>query len=127
MATRLDVSRTTGAGYALRLRFGLRLSGPCMRCLEQAGAPVAIDVREVHQPADEDENLISEYVEENELDLRAWVRDALVLALPVQIVCSEECRGLCAICGANLNDDPSHAHEREPDPRWEKLRELKLE
>jgi len=125
---RVDVSRTTGAGYALRLRFDLRLSGPCMRCLEDAGAPVGVDVREVHQPADDiDENLISEYLDENELDLRSWVRDALVLALPVSIVCSDDCRGLCVICGANLNEDPEHQHEREPDPRWAKLSELELD
>ena len=124
---RLDVSRTVGAGYALRARFDLRLSGPCMRCLEDAGAPVAVDVREVHQPAEGDENLISEYLSENELDLRSWVRDALVLALPVRIICSKECRGLCAICGANLNEDPGHEHEREPDPRWAKLNELNLD
>lgn len=123
----LDVSRTVGAGYALRLRFDLRLSGPCMRCLEDAGAPVAIDAREVHQPADGDENLLSEYLAENELDLRSWVRDALVLALPVQIVCGEDCRGLCPVCGANLNDQPDHAHEAEPDPRWAKLSELRLD
>lgn len=124
---RLDVSRTVGAGYALRLRFDLRLSGPCMRCLEGAGAHVAIDTREVHQLADGDENLISEYLAENELDLRSWVRDALVLALPVQIVCDEGCRGLCPACGANLNDQPDHAHEAEPDPRWAKLSELRLD
>ena len=124
---RLDVSRTTGAGYALRLRYDLRLSGPCMRCLEDAGAPVVIDVREVHQPTDDDENLISEYLDQNELDLRSWVRDALVLALPVQIVCGEECLGLCGVCGANLNHDPAHEHEPEPDPRWAKLSELKLD
>ena len=127
VGTRLDVSRTVGAGYALRLRFDLRLSGPCMRCLEDAGAPVGVDVREVHQPAEGDENLVSEYLDENELDLRSWVRDALVLALPVRIICSQECRGLCAICGANLNQDPSHEHEREPDPRWAKLSELNLD
>ncbi len=125
--TRLDVSRTTGAGFALRLRFGLRLSGPCMRCLEDAGAPVAVDAREVHQPAEDDENLVSEYLDESDLDLRSWVREALVLALPVQIVCGEDCRGLCPICGANLNEDPEHGHEREPDPRWAKLSELKLD
>jgi uncharacterized protein len=124
---RLDVSRTTGAGFALRLRFELRLSGPCMRCLEDAGAPVGVDVREVHQPADGDEDLRSEYLDEQTLDLRSWVRDSLVLALPVQIVCGEGCRGLCPICGQNLNEDPGHEHEREPDPRWAKLSELELD
>ena len=123
---RLDVSRTT-SGYALRLRFEVRLGGPCMRCLEDAGAGVVIDAREVDQPGGGDE-LSSPYVSGEELDLDAWARDALALALPAQIVCREECLGLCAVCGENLNEaDPGHAHESEPDPRWAKLRELRFE
>jgi uncharacterized protein len=38
-----------------------------------------------------------------------------------------DCRGLCPECGANLNDDPEHAHEAEPDPRWAKLSEIRFE
>lgn len=124
---RLDVSRTTGQGNAMRLRYDLRLHGPCMRCLEDAGAAMHIDAREVDQPGASDEDLASPYLEERELDVRAWVRDALVLALPTQIVCGEECRGLCAICGANLNAEPGHAHEKEPDPRWAALGELRFD
>ena len=126
VSARLDVSRTTGSGYALRLRFDAVLDGPCMRCLENSGATVAVDAREVDQPLVDDE-LRSPYLDDQELDLRSWARDALVLALPVQIVCREDCRGLCVVCGANLNDDPGHEHEREPDPRWAKLSELKLD
>jgi uncharacterized protein len=122
---RLDVSRTT-TGWSLRLRYEVRLDGPCMRCLEPAGMPMAVDTREIDQP-ETSEELDSPYVHEDELDLTSWARDALALALPVQIVCRKECLGLCAICGANLNEDPTHGHEREPDPRWAKLRELKLE
>ena len=122
---RLDVDRTTGGGYALRLRFRVRLDGPCMRCLESADAAVEVDVREVSQPGVGDD-LVSPYVSGDELDLRAWARDALALALPAQIVCRAECAGLCPTCGENLNDNP-HEHEREPDPRWSKLRELKLD
>ena len=62
------------------------------------------------------------------LDLHAWARDALVLALPAQLLCEEDCLGLCPVCGADLNAaGPEHAHEREPDPRWAKLSELKLD
>jgi uncharacterized protein len=123
---RLDVSRTMG-GYALRLRFSAELDGPCMRCLEDAGRDFAVDAREVDQPGGGDD-LTSPYLAGDELDVHAWARDALALALPAQIVCTEECRGLCAICGENLNTaGPDHAHEREPDPRWAKLRELRLE
>ena len=70
----------------------------------------------------------SDYVDEDDdLDLRAWVRDAFALALPGQITCTPECLGLCPQCGANLNEDPEHAHEAEPDPRWAKLSELRFE
>ncbi len=124
-AATFDVSHTT-SGYALRLRFTVELAGPCTRCLENAGASVPVDAREVDQPGDEDD-LRSPYVEDGLVDLSAWARDALALALPTQIVCSNDCRGLCVVCGANLNEDPEHAHEREPDPRWAKLAELKLE
>jgi len=123
----LEVSRTTGSGFALRLRFEVGLHGPCQRCLEDADAEVAVDAREIEQPGSGDDELTSPYVDGEELDLRSWARDALALALPAQIACSEECRGLCAVCGANLNEDPSHEHERPPDPRWAKLSELKLD
>ena len=122
----LDVSRMTHGGYALRLRFAAGLTGPCMRCLEPAEPSVAVDAREVDQPGGGEE-LRSPYVEGEELDLAAWARDAYALALPVQVVCREDCAGLCPKCGVNLNEDPDHAHEAEPDPRWAKLRELRFE
>ncbi len=98
-----------------------------MRCLEDAGALVEVDAREVDQPAAGDDDLSSPYLDDQELDLRAWARDSLVLALPVQIVCKEDCRGLCPVCGADLNAEPGHEHESEPDPRWAKLSELELD
>jgi uncharacterized protein len=123
----LDISRTTHNGHALRLRFDASLRGPCMRCLEPARPAVSVDSREVDQPGDVEE-LRSPYVEEDVLDLRAWARDALALALPVQLLCRPDCAGLCAICGTDLNTSgPEHAHEREPDLRWAKLGELKFD
>jgi uncharacterized protein len=123
---RLDVSHTT-SGWSLRLRFDVKLAGPCMRCLEPAARVISIDSREVDQPGG-GEDLSSPYLDEDQLDLGAWARDALALALPTQIVCREDCLGLCAVCGQNLNEaEPDHRHEREPDPRWAALRELKLD
>jgi len=145
---RVDVSRTS-AGYALRLRFEVALEGPCFRCLEPASNLVAVDVREVDQPVegvagtppgsrpgvdegDEDEDeasaaeLTSPYVEDGVLQLDRWSRDALILALPNQILCREDCRGLCAYCGESLNgaDPEAHDHGQNLDPRWSKLRDL---
>jgi uncharacterized protein len=123
---RLDISRTTHSGYALRLRFEVALEGPCMRCLEPAAPQFAVDAREIEQPGGGEE-LESPYVVEQQLGLAAWARDALALALPVQLLCRSDCAGLCPVCGVDLNAaGPEHAHEAEPDPRWAKLRELEL-
>ena len=125
---RLDVSRTT-SGHALRLRFPLRLEGPCMRCLEEAGVDLEVDAREVDQPGTGDEDLSSPYVVEGELDVSRWAHDAILLALPAQLLCRSDCAGLCSVCGESLNDaDPgAHRHAEGGDPRWAKLRELQGE
>lgn len=123
----LDISRTTGPGYALRLAFQATLDGPCMRCLEPATPTFEVLAREVSQPGEGDE-LESPYVQDGALDLRAWARDALALTLPAQLLCRSDCAGLCSICGADLNAaGPDHAHESAPDPRWAKLSELHFE
>ncbi|HXF01283.1 MAG TPA: DUF177 domain-containing protein [Solirubrobacterales bacterium] len=122
---RLDLSRTA-AGYAVRMRFTAHVSGPCMRCLEDADVTVDVDAREVGQQGTQDEELRSPYIEDDQLDLASWAHDALALALPLQPVCRPDCKGLCPVCGASLNDaDPDeHRHDPAPDPRWEKLRQL---
>jgi uncharacterized protein len=125
---RIDVSRTTANGWALRLRFTVTVAGPCMRCLEPAAPEFEVDAREVEQPGSADDELSSPYVNaDGELDVAAWARDALALTLPAQITCTPECAGLCAQCGANLNEDPGHAHESAPDPRWSKLSEIRFD
>jgi uncharacterized protein len=125
--TTLDISCMTQHGYALRLRFDAMLNGPCMRCLEPATPQISIDAREVDQPGDVEE-LSSPYVDGELLDLHAWARDALALALPAQLLCRTDCAGLCPVCGVDLNEAGfEHAHERAPDPRWAKLQELKLD
>jgi uncharacterized protein len=127
LEARLDVSKTTGSGYALRLRFEAELAGPCMRCLSPAEPRFEIEAREVSQPG-AGEELESPYVEQGVLDLRSWAHDALALALPAQILCRPDCAGLCPVCGVDLNDaGPEHQHESSPDPRWAKLSELKFD
>ena len=124
VAVDLDVSKTTGAGYALRLRFEATLVGPCMRCLADATPTFEVLAREVSQPG-EGEELESPYLQDGVVDLRAWARDALALTVPTQVLCRPDCAGLCPICGTDLNEaGPDHDHEREPDPRWAKLSEL---
>ena len=88
---RLDISRTTGNGWALRLRFAAALDGPCMRCLETAAPTFEVDSYEVHQPGAGDGAELALHGRRGRLDLEAWARDALALALPAQITCRPDC------------------------------------
>lgn len=121
---RLDVARTTGGGWSLRMRYEATLEGPCMRCLEPANRVMKVDAREVHQPSGGGD-LSSPYIDDDDLNLRDWVHDALTLDLEGQVLCRDDCAGLCAECGQNLNEHP-HEHEQPVDARWSKLSELKL-
>lgn len=127
VAAVLDVSRMVGGGYSMRLRFAAALTGECMRCLEPARPSTEVDSREVDAPGGGDE-LSSPYMEGEVLDVQAWARDAYALALPVQVVCRPDCRGLCAECGVNLNAaGPDHHHDKPRDPRWSALDQIRFE
>ena len=113
-------------GTVLELGFSTRLHGPCYRCLADAVLEVPIAAREYQatNPEGSDE-LRSPYLKADNLDLGAWSRDAVALALPDKILCRPDCAGLCPMCGKNLNEEP-HEHEEEPsDSRWAALERLR--
>jgi DUF177 domain-containing protein len=119
--------QATSGGLYLKLHFDAAVSGPCYRCLEDARTAVAVDATEYQERgADpDDDELSTEYLLDEELDVDRWARDALVLALPDKILCRPECAGMCPRCGARL--EPGVAHDCAPaetDPRWESLRQL---
>ena len=124
-----DVTRLVRGGWSLRLRFSATLHGPCMRCLRDAAPVFELEAREVDADDDDvaDGELDSPYVDGDRLDLGAWVRDVLMLALPAQILCEPACPGLCPVCGVDLREHPGHQHEREPDPRWAVLGQIRFD
>jgi uncharacterized protein len=123
----LDISRMSGGGYALHMAFEAAVAGPCMRCLADAHPSVSIEAREVELPGGGEE-LDSPYVEHDTLDVRSWAHDALALALPDQIVCSDDCLGLCPVCARPLRElEAGHRHETAPDRRWSKLAEFEFD
>ena len=86
-----------------------------------------VDVQELfvyedHALPGEDDEVST--LQDDLVDLEPLLRDAVVLALPFQPLCMEDCPGLCPECGARLADDPDHAHEAAIDPRWAALAEL---
>jgi uncharacterized protein len=64
--------------------------------------------------------------ETDTINLTDDIRDYALLAIPMKSLCSENCKGLCPNCGANLNDGPCKCKEEKIDPRWEPLLKLKL-
>ncbi|MBP2405400.1 YceD family protein [Streptomyces syringium] len=112
------------------------LTGECVRCLEPLGRELEVDFQEMFsypdaddrsRPADtgddaeEEEDML--FLEGDLFDLEPVLRDAVVLALPLQPVCQEDCPGLCAECGTRLADDLDHHHES-VDIRWAALQGL---
>jgi uncharacterized protein len=122
----LEVQAASGGLY-LRLHFEAQVEGPCYRCMEPAAVRVTVDASEYHaaSPPEDDDELVSDYVDDLRLDVDRWVRDSLVFALPDKILCQSGCIGLCARCGERLEADVEHScGEEEPDARWAKLRDL---
>ena len=113
------------SGTVFELRFQTRLHGPCYRCLADAVVDVDVSAREYQATSPDTDELRTPYLENDQLDLSAWARDALVLELPDKILCRPDCAGLCPVCGRDLNVDPHEHDEEVPDSRWAALSELK--
>ncbi|MER8027927.1 DUF177 domain-containing protein [Streptomyces bauhiniae] len=111
--------------------------GECVRCLEPVGLELEADFQEMFSYPDADDRgrVIAEpgddaeddedrqYIEDGLIDLEPLLRDAVVLALPMQPVCQDDCQGLCSECGARLTDAPDHHHDA-TDIRWAALQGL---
>lgn len=114
----LDAARVDDQ-LTLKAHFETTLEGPCQRCLGEAHVTVAASGVEYVRRGDsegvapeEDEDEAAEgYARGFVLDVERWVRDLIGEALPPQLLCREDCAGLCPVCGADLNDEPGHTHE----------------
>ncbi len=105
------------------------LVGECVRCLDPIEVELDADFQELfyYDAADltAEEAEEAQLVVEELIDVESLVHDAVMLELPLQPLCEEDCPGLCAECGARLADDPEHRHEA-VDPRWAALSGLSL-
>jgi len=103
-----------GDSMTLVAEFEGELQGPCQRCLGVAVVGLAARAVEYVQHGNsevDEEGGEPGYVAANIVDLETWVRDLVAEALPEKLICSDACRGLCPVCGADLNADPDHRHE----------------
>jgi uncharacterized protein len=121
--------------FRLAGRVKSTLELPCSRCLEAFVLPVdaAFDLR--YQPHTEntgegereveEDDLTTAFYENDEIDLGQLMREQFYLALPMKPLCREDCRGLCPVCGTNLNRGTCNCNPAWEDPRFAALRELR--
>ncbi|MCA1592244.1 MAG: YceD family protein [Acidobacteria bacterium] len=139
-------TEATVVGCATRKRDEVRLRGTikagvevaCDRCLSAVAVPVEIEFDASFVPASvqsgagenlelKPDDLRLDFYEGESLDIDSLVREQILLALPMQFLCREECKGLCPWCRADLNAGEHSCEHREVDPRWAALAELKRE
>lgn len=130
--------KVTREGSEVRIRGRLKASVlvPCARCL----APTRVDVDEdldllyvplTDQRAMSEEHELADtelqiaFYQGDEIDLEDVIRERVELAIPMALVCGEDCQGLCPNCGANLNEGECACSTETIDPRWAALRDFK--
>jgi uncharacterized protein len=124
----------TGRSIMARAHLTTAIDGYCSRCLQPVVAPIDVDIEEEALPSiDIDSGLPVDRDDEpdalrlddhHELDLGEPIREAISLAEPISMLCRPDCRGLCLVCGADLNVLTDHHHDEEPiDPRLAALAE----
>ncbi len=116
-------------------RIATSISRECTRCLEEVKSDLKFDFETSFVDAETEEaktdvevsieDLDISLVEDGKVDLADVTREQLLLALPIQHFCKEDCKGLCPKCGANLNLIDCKCSADEVDPRWGALKGLK--
>jgi DUF177 domain-containing protein len=132
----------TGGEVRVQGRVQANLETECDRCLGRASFPIDAPFDLFYRPVTETaEDGEEEAIDEGEaemgfyqlpgLELEDIIREQLLLQLPMQRVCSAECKGICPICGANRNEgackcEGQHADAKPGDDRWMALKDLHI-
>ena len=116
----LDVRlEAVGEGVLVTGTAEVALAGECVRCLAPIRRDDVVDIQELYYyPGNGPDDDEASRIEGERIDLEPVLRDTVVLDLPFTPLCRDDCEGLCQTCGANLNDDPEHAHDVGIDDRW---------
>jgi uncharacterized protein len=128
--------RVSRSGHEVRLRGRVtaRAEVDCDRCLKSVSIPVETDFDVTYVPEEDyraseaaelqEEDLSLSVFDGETIDVDELVREQLLLALPSRALCTEECKGLCPTCGADLNAAACGCETKEVDPRWAGLKNL---
>jgi uncharacterized protein len=131
-----ELLKNSGGELRIQGRYTVELQAPCDRCLVDARFPLDAGFDLFYQPVtviarveeveiDEGEAQIGFY-ENDGLELEDLLREQVLLALPMQRVCSEACKGICPVCGKNRNQSACQCRTSSSDDRWGALRKLEI-
>ena len=127
----------SGDEIRIQGKYSVEVTAACDRCLGRARFPLEAEFDLFYRPAStmdgEDEVEIGDgeaeigFYEGQGLELADVLREQIMLALPMQRICREDCQGICPVCGRNRNETPCDCREEHPDDRWgAALRNLKV-
>lgn len=128
-------SRRNSGQLEVRGELHTRVAIPCGRCLKEVELPIDVEFAErfvasVSWRHDEQHELSRDDLDlglvDEAVDLDDLVKEEILLALPGHVLCSENCKGICPNCGANLNLADCGCKSEQTDSRWEKLKDLQL-
>jgi len=131
-----ELLKNTLGEVRLQGHVAVEIEAACDRCLEPAKVGVDSDFDLFYRPLEKVDTHGEIHLEEGEIDisfyqgdsvaLREVVREFVLLSLPMRTVCSEECQGLCPVCGENRNQVACGCTVAPPDERWSGLKGLEL-
>lgn len=130
--------RINRSGHDVRLRGQITAQAEvnCDRCLKQVTLPIETTFDVTYVPAEDyvegeaaelqEEDLGLSVYEDESIDVDELVREQILLTIPARALCTEDCKGLCPVCGANRNETDCRCESRETDPRWSALKGIKF-
>ena len=120
----IQLTRTAQGLYA-QGHLQARINLDCVRCLTPFEQLLTVDLGDMfHYPPSRADDLSMSIPEDGILDFNPLIREYLLLDIPIQPLCKRDCKGLCAVCGANLNETVCDHGPDEIDPRFDALKEL---
>lgn len=125
-------AQQAGSDIVVHGRLAGEAETSCRRCLTPIRQPIDEAVVFVYRPGlavveAESDEVYTIDPRAREVDLTDAVREHVLLAAPLYVTCDEACRGLCAMCGANLNEGACACREESEDVRWAALKRLSHE
>ncbi|MBQ3784111.1 MAG: DUF177 domain-containing protein [Lachnospiraceae bacterium] len=105
------------------------LSIPCSRCLDEVNVPFKIDYLKKFDFSGTKEEEIEEleaaiYIRDYDLDVDTLIKEEMMLQFPLQTLCSDDCKGICDVCGTNLNKGTCDCDQQGRDPRMLAIQDI---